>query len=48
VSGFGKSIAVAAGLMGPARLYAWIAFVVIVSFTLNLFVLAAESRNERE
>jgi len=47
-SGVGKSIALAAELMETSRLYAWIAFVVIVSVTLNLLVLAAESRSERE
>jgi ABC-type nitrate/sulfonate/bicarbonate transport system permease component len=48
LSGVGKSIALAAELMETARLYAWIAYVVIVSVTLNLLVLAAESRGERE
>jgi ABC-type nitrate/sulfonate/bicarbonate transport system permease component len=48
LSGVGKSIALAAELMETARLYAWIAFVVIISVTLNLLVLAAESRSERE
>jgi ABC-type nitrate/sulfonate/bicarbonate transport system permease component len=47
-AGVGKSIALAAELMETARLYAWIAFVVIVSVMLNLLVLAAESRGERE
>jgi ABC-type nitrate/sulfonate/bicarbonate transport system permease component len=47
-SGIGKSIALAAELMETARLYAWIAFVVIVSVMINLLVLAAESRSERE
>ena len=48
VSGIGKSIALSAELMETARLYAWIAYVVTVSVTLNLIVLAAESRSERE
>jgi len=48
VSGIGKSIALSAELMETARLYAWIAYVVTVSVTLNLLVLAAESRSERE
>ena len=48
VSGIGKSIALSAELMETARLYAWIAYVVTVSITLNLLVLAAESRSERE
>jgi ABC-type nitrate/sulfonate/bicarbonate transport system permease component len=46
-AGIGKSIALAAELMETARLYAWIAFVVIVSVMINLLVLAAESRSER-
>ena len=48
VSGVGKSIALSAELMETARLYAWIVYVVSVSVTLNLLVLAAESRRERE
>lgn len=48
LSGIGKSIALAAELMETARLYAWIAYVVTISVTLNLLVLAAESRGERE
>jgi ABC-type nitrate/sulfonate/bicarbonate transport system permease component len=47
-AGIGKSIALAAELMETARLYAWIAFVVCVSVILNLLVLAAETRSERE
>ena len=47
-TGIGKSIALAAELMETARLYAWIAFVVIVSVMLNLLALAAENRSERE
>jgi ABC-type nitrate/sulfonate/bicarbonate transport system permease component len=47
-AGIGKSIALAAELMETARLYAWIAFVVIVSVMLNLMALAAETRSERE
>jgi len=48
LNGIGKSIALAAELMETARLYAWIAYVVTISVTLNLLVLAAESRSERE
>src|SRR5262245_30288100 len=48
ISGVGKSIALSAELMETARLYAWIAYVVSISVTLNLLVLAAESRSERE
>jgi ABC-type nitrate/sulfonate/bicarbonate transport system permease component len=47
-AGIGKSIALAAELMETARLYAWIAFVVIASVMLNLLALAAETRSERE
>jgi ABC-type nitrate/sulfonate/bicarbonate transport system permease component len=47
-AGVGKSIALSAELMETARLYAWIAFVVIASVLLNLLALAAERRNERE
>jgi ABC-type nitrate/sulfonate/bicarbonate transport system permease component len=47
-SGIGKSIALAAELMETARLYAWIAYVVTVSVTLNLLALAAESRGDEE
>jgi len=47
-AGVGKSIALAAELMDTARLYAWIAFVVLVSVMLNLLALAAETRQERE
>jgi ABC-type nitrate/sulfonate/bicarbonate transport system permease component len=47
-AGIGKSIALSAELMETARLYAWIAFVVIASVMLNLLALAAETRGERE
>jgi ABC-type nitrate/sulfonate/bicarbonate transport system permease component len=47
-AGVGKSIALSAELMETARLYAWIAFVVIASVMLNLLALAAENRSERE
>jgi ABC-type nitrate/sulfonate/bicarbonate transport system permease component len=47
-AGVGKSIALAAELMETARLYAWIAFVVCASVILNLLVLAAETRGERD
>lgn len=46
-AGIGRSIALAAELIETARMYAWIAFVVIFSVLLNLLVLAAETRNER-
>jgi ABC-type nitrate/sulfonate/bicarbonate transport system permease component len=47
-AGVGKSIALSAELMETARLYAWIAFVVLASVMLNLLALAAETRSERE
>jgi ABC-type nitrate/sulfonate/bicarbonate transport system permease component len=46
LSGIGKSIALAAELMETARLYAWIAYVVTVSVTLNLLALAVEQRGD--
>ena len=48
LNGIGKSIALAAELMETARLYAWIAYVVTVSVTLNLLALAAEQRGDEE
>jgi len=48
LSGIGKSIALSAELMETARLYAWIAYVVTVSVTLNLLALAAEQRGDEE
>jgi ABC-type nitrate/sulfonate/bicarbonate transport system permease component len=47
-AGVGKSIALSAELMETARLYAWIAFVVLASVMLNLLALAAETRSERQ
>src|SRR5437899_8471523 len=47
-AGIGKSIALAAESTETSRLYAWIAFVVIVSVMLNLMALAAETRSERK
>ena len=47
-AGVGRATALAAELMETARLYAWIAFVVCMSVMLNLLVLAAETRSERE
>jgi ABC-type nitrate/sulfonate/bicarbonate transport system permease component len=46
VAGVGRSIALSAELMETARLYAWIAFVVLLSVMLNLIALAAENRSE--
>jgi ABC-type nitrate/sulfonate/bicarbonate transport system permease component len=38
VAGVGRNIALAAELMEPARMYAWIAFVVLTAITLNVLV----------
>jgi len=38
VAGIGRNIALAAELMEPARMYAWIAFVVLTAITLNFLV----------
>jgi ABC-type nitrate/sulfonate/bicarbonate transport system permease component len=48
LSGVGKSIALSAELMETARLFAWIAYVVTLSVTLNLLALAAERRDDEE
>src|SRR5579871_351403 len=44
VAGVGRNIALAAELMEPARMYAWIAFVVLTAITLNLLVSGFEKR----
>jgi ABC-type nitrate/sulfonate/bicarbonate transport system permease component len=44
VAGIGRNIALAAELMEPARMYAWIAFVVLTTITLNLVVSGFEKR----
>lgn len=44
VAGVGRNIALAAELMDSARMYAWIAFVVFMSITLNLLVGGLETR----
>src|SRR5262245_17059894 len=44
VAGVGRNIALAAELMEPARMYAWIAFVVLTAITLNLLVSSFEAR----
>lgn len=47
-AGVGRSIALSAELMDTARMYAWIAFVVLATLILNLLVYAAESRLKAE
>jgi ABC-type nitrate/sulfonate/bicarbonate transport system permease component len=44
VSGVGRNIALAAELMESARMYAWIAFVIITAVSLNLIVSSIEAR----
>jgi ABC-type nitrate/sulfonate/bicarbonate transport system permease component len=44
VSGIGRNIALAAELMEPARMYAWIAFVIVAALVLNALVSALENR----
>jgi ABC-type nitrate/sulfonate/bicarbonate transport system permease component len=46
VAGVGRNIALAAELMEPARMYAWITFVVLTALTLNL-VLSGFDRRAR-
>ena len=43
-AGIGKNIALAAELMEPARMYAWIVFVIMTTVTLNFIVSAIEDR----
>ena len=47
VSGVGRNIALAAELMEPARMYAWIAFVIFTAIALNMLVTAFENRSAR-
>jgi len=44
VSGVGRNIALAAELMEPARMYAWIVFVVAAALSLNTAVSVVENR----
>jgi ABC-type nitrate/sulfonate/bicarbonate transport system permease component len=44
VSGVGRNIALAAELMEPARMYAWIVFVIAVALGLNMLISAVENR----
>ncbi len=47
VSGVGRNIALAAELMEPARMYAWIAFVILTAVSLNMLVTALENHAAR-
>ena len=44
VSGVGRNIALAAELMEPARMYAWIVFVIAIALALNTLVSTIENR----
>ena len=48
VSGVGRNIALAAELMEPARMFAWIVFVIAVALALNGLVSAVEHRMRAE
>ena len=43
VAGVGRNIALAAELMEPARMYAWISFVIFTAISLNMLVTAFEN-----
>jgi ABC-type nitrate/sulfonate/bicarbonate transport system permease component len=45
VAGIGRNIALAAELMEPARMYAWITFVVCTSVTLNMIMASIEDQS---
>jgi ABC-type nitrate/sulfonate/bicarbonate transport system permease component len=47
VSGVGRAIALAAELMEPARMAAWIVFVIVTALALNILVSAIEHRMRR-
>jgi ABC-type nitrate/sulfonate/bicarbonate transport system permease component len=44
VSGVGRNIALAAELMEPARMYAWVLFVILTALALNTLVSGIETR----
>ncbi len=44
VSGVGRNIALAAELMEPARMYAWVVFVILTALALNTLVSGIENR----
>jgi ABC-type nitrate/sulfonate/bicarbonate transport system permease component len=47
VSGVGRNIALAAELMEPARMFAWIAVVIVTAMLLNGIVSLLENRMRR-
>ena len=48
IAGVGRNIALAAELMEPARMYAWIAFVVLTAISLNMLMSSLEKRVQRQ
>jgi ABC-type nitrate/sulfonate/bicarbonate transport system permease component len=44
VAGVGRNIALAAELMDPVRMYAWIGFVILTAMVLNMLVASIEER----
>jgi ABC-type nitrate/sulfonate/bicarbonate transport system permease component len=44
VSGVGRNIALAAELMEPARMYAWMVVVIATALVLNMLVTLIENR----
>ncbi|MBV9970106.1 MAG: ABC transporter permease [Xanthobacteraceae bacterium] len=48
VAGVGRNIALAAELMEPARMYAWITFVVVTALTLNLVLSGFDRRSSMQ
>ena len=48
IAGVGRNIALAAELMEPARMYAWIAFVVLTAISLNMLMSSLENRVQRQ
>jgi ABC-type nitrate/sulfonate/bicarbonate transport system permease component len=48
VAGMGRNIALAAELMEPARMFAWIVFVIALALALNGLVSAVENRMRTE
>lgn len=48
IAGVGRNIALAAELMEPARMYAWITFVVLTAISLNMLMSSLEKRVQRQ
>jgi ABC-type nitrate/sulfonate/bicarbonate transport system permease component len=47
IAGVGRNIALAAELMEPARMYAWISFVILTAISLNMLMSSLERRVQR-